>query len=373
MATELNRLQLNQEFRDGERPSGDDFASAWLSFINKTDDGVKIDTHGNVEVNRGLKLKDATTGDAGTLRFNGGNVQYHDGTTFKNIASGVVGAFLPVGAGPHVAFGGGNVGIGNFPAASPPTHKLEIVLGANSALDQRVKFGNLIVHNGAAVTGAYISHTNQGGDTSFALFQDNNGNTTLNAANLRQLTISQNNAARITITTAGELTLTPASSVTIRGDVAIGIPATPEDLFVTGNLTVIGTASKTGGGPFVAISDKRLKKDIRPHNDGLAKLIALKPVAYKYNGKGGIAEDNKEYIGLVAQEVEAVFPEIIIRKHARLNEDDKEETEILAFDPGPLTYSIINALSELSSRIEKLEKSQSHGKGKPKSSPGINN
>ena len=50
--TPLNRAQLRQEFRDGERPSGNDFANAWESFLNQLDDGVKIDSNGNLEVNR---------------------------------------------------------------------------------------------------------------------------------------------------------------------------------------------------------------------------------------------------------------------------------------------------------------------------------
>jgi hypothetical protein len=66
--TQLSRAQLNQEFRDGERPSGDDFASAWLSFLHKSDDGVRVDINGNLELSRGITVKDATAGQAGTLR-----------------------------------------------------------------------------------------------------------------------------------------------------------------------------------------------------------------------------------------------------------------------------------------------------------------
>ena len=373
-ASELSRLQLNQEFRDGERPSGEDFASAWLSFLNKTDDGIKIDIHGNVEVARGVKLKDATTGDPGTLRFNGGQVQFHDGTSFKNISAGA-GAFVQVGAGPHVAFGLGNVGIGTF--ATPPTHKLEVPLGVNTAasLDQRVKFGNFVIHSGPAATpGAYACHTNQAGDTSFALFQDSSGATTLNAASGQQLILAQNNQNRFRALTTGDIIISPQSSATIAGNTAIGNTATPRNLTVFGDLTVIGNAFKTIAGGFaLLVSDEKVKKDIKPLKEGLERLTALTPVTFKFNGKGNTPDDGKEHVGLVAQDVQKVFPEIINSRKVKLNEDENEETEILAFDPGPFTYYLINAIKELSSRIEKLEKSEKHAKRQPKDSSRINN
>ena len=131
--TELSRAQLIQEFRDGERPSGNDFASAWSSFLHKSDDGVKVDSNGNLELNRGIAVKNTPdNSQAGTLRFNSGQLQYHDGTSFKSVNTGTSGVFVPVVAGSTgVAYGGGNVGIGTFVAA--PTHRLDVILGNNVA------------------------------------------------------------------------------------------------------------------------------------------------------------------------------------------------------------------------------------------------
>ena len=89
MATKLNRPTLKQLFSDGERPTGDNFESAWMSFLNQNDDHISYNgTNNNIEIGQttGLVLGNPTVGvTAGTLRYNTGTgtVQFHDGTTFK--------------------------------------------------------------------------------------------------------------------------------------------------------------------------------------------------------------------------------------------------------------------------------------------------
>lgn len=348
--TELSRAQLNQEFRDGERPSGDDFASAWLSFMHKSDDGVKIDGKGNLELKAGIAIKNAADdSQAGTLRFNSGTaqLQYHNGTNFQNISTGAGGAFQEVDGGPNVAFGDGNVGIGSFAAA--PTHRLEVNLEKNAGPEQRVKLGNVVIHSGTtdATAGAYINTFNRAGDTDYALFQNQAGNTTLNASG--ELSLNQNAASRFKIFTSGNITLTPAASVTL-----------------TGNLTVTGDINYTGN--LTDISDVRLKQDVHPFKEGFDKLLALDPVTFKFNGKAGTLDDDKKRIGLIAQDVQKIFPELIHSQSRKLNPEDPEETEVLAIDSRPLTFVIINALKELATRLDKLEKKLSDGKRKSKDS-----
>ena len=364
--TELSRAQLNQEFRDGERPSGDDFASAWLSFLHKSDDGVKLDVNGNLELNRGLTLKDTPAGQAGTLRFSSGQLQYHDGTSFKSVSTGSSGAFLPVSGGPSVAFGGGNVGIGTF--ATAPTHRLEINLGNNTAADQRVKFGNLVVHNGSTGDAAYISNAAKTGDLDYGLRQDNQGKTTINTSNNTELVLAQNGSTRFRVLVSGAIELTPITTVTIAGATAIGTPVGNK------NFTVFGDAFKLIPGPFNAIaSDARVKKDVRPLQHGLQKLTELEPITFKYNGKAETPDDGRDYPGFIAQDLQKVFPELIIKRSLKLEKDDQEETEILTYDQGPLFFVVVNAIKELAARVDKLEKNTPNEKRKSKSSAGANN
>ena len=121
MATKLNRPTLKQLFSDGERPTGDNFESAWMSFLNQNDDHISYNgVNNNIEIGltTGLVLGNPPTGvTPGTLRYNGGtgSVQFFDGTNFKDIG-GSSGAFIPVGAVGAVAYAGGNVGVGTFTA-----------------------------------------------------------------------------------------------------------------------------------------------------------------------------------------------------------------------------------------------------------------
>jgi hypothetical protein len=56
-------------------------------------------------------------------------------------------------------------------------------------------------------------------------------------------------------------------------------------------------------------SDARLKKDIADLRYGLAEAMKLRPVTFKWK----TGEDEKVHVGLIAQEVERVVPEAVVR------------------------------------------------------------
>jgi hypothetical protein len=58
-----------------------------------------------------------------------------------------------------------------------------------------------------------------------------------------------------------------------------------------------------------AISDQRWKENIRDLDDGLEKVLALKP--RKFDWKEGKGEDKKNARGFIAQELETVFPDMV--------------------------------------------------------------
>jgi len=74
-------------------------------------------------------------------------------------------------------------------------------------------------------------------------------------------------------------------------------------------LHVHGTAGKPGGGSWSVASDARLKKNIRPLAGVLDKLLALRGVNFEYADPAAIHELSGERMGLIAQEVERVFPD----------------------------------------------------------------
>ena len=88
-----------------------------------------------------------------------------------------------------------------------------------------------------------------------------------------------------------------------------------------------------------AFSDARLKDNIETLEDGLAKVEQLRGVTY--------TRDGKENIGVIAQEVEKILPEIV------LTADDEMGTK--SVDYSRITAVLIEAVKELSARIKELE------------------
>jgi hypothetical protein len=117
-------------------------------------------------------------------------------------------------------------------------------------------------------------------------------------------------------------------------------------------LTVNGDAAKTGGGEWSVFSDQRLKKDIRNFSDGLNIIEQIRPVSFKYNSRFANADDGKEYVGVIAQEVEAYAPYMLETVRVKLNENDMEETDVLMYDGSALTYILVNAVQEQQAIID---------------------
>ena len=104
-------------------------------------------------------------------------------------------------------------------------------------------------------------------------------------------------------------------------------------------LTLDMSGNLTADGNVTAYSDERLKDNIQTLESGLDKVNQLRGVTY--------LRDEKENIGVVAQEVEKILPQIV------LTADDEMGTK--SVDYSRLTAVLIEAVKELSQKIEKLE------------------
>jgi hypothetical protein len=114
------------------------------------------------------------------------------------------------------------------------------------------------------------------------------------------------------------------------------------------------SAGKPSTNAWTIVSDRRVKKDIRPYTNGLSIIKRINPVWFKYNGKGGFPADNQNHIGVVGQEIVKVAPYTVNTFWAKLNPEDKKETELLNFNSHALTFDLINAVKELDGNIVKL-------------------
>jgi hypothetical protein len=115
-----------------------------------------------------------------------------------------------------------------------------------------------------------------------------------------------------------------------------------------GAFEVGGTAAKPGGGSWLATSDARLKKNVRPYTDGLEKIMQVNPVLFNYNSESGY-NTQKEYIGVLAQELQTVLPYMV-------DSFSKKGNNYLAVDNSSMTYLMINAIKEQQAQINELKK-----------------
>jgi hypothetical protein len=74
-------------------------------------------------------------------------------------------------------------------------------------------------------------------------------------------------------------------------------------------LHVNGTAAKPGGGSWTDSSDIRLKKGVRPIEDALDKILSLHGVEFEWNEQERADLLPGIQMGMIAQEVETVFPQ----------------------------------------------------------------
>jgi hypothetical protein len=92
----------------------------------------------------------------------------------------------------------------------------------------------------------------------------------------------------------------------VEGDGSVGINTDNPGSFT---LAVNGSAAKPGGGSWSNFSDVRLKKNIDELSNSLDKLLALRGVTFEYKDPTSRLALPGRQIGMIAQDVEKVFPE----------------------------------------------------------------
>ena len=142
------------------------------------------------------------------------------------------------------------------------------------------------------------------------------------------------------------------------------------DATFSSNLTIGGaTATKPGGGPWVAPSDRSLKSGAVPWHTGLDEVLQLEVIAYKYNNAAWNLDDT-DYVGVDAEDAAAIIPEmgrivsvpaddvLIVDPHAPPGgvPPGHQTVEVAGIESGPLIFALVNAVKELAARLDKLEK-----------------
>jgi len=142
------------------------------------------------------------------------------------------------------------------------------------------------------------------------------------------------------------------------------------------------SALKSATTTWYIYSDARIKTVLGAYTAGLAQIKTLNPIRYKLKGNDSIGEPadinwrgagepppqtvpysnsvnrnvavgGKEFVGLVAQDIEAAMPELVSRRDGYIDGQAVDDLRVFGMDP--LIYALVNAVKELAARVESLE------------------
>ena len=126
-------------------------------------------------------------------------------------------------------------------------------------------------------------------------------------------------------------------------------PLTAATFNVT-TFTVVGSGTTcvigNGTGATNCTSDERLKKDIQPIPDALSKIGRIKGVTFHWKDP---KKSGPEHIGVIAQDVEKVFPQAVGET------DDKTLGKAKTVDIAALVAPLIEAVKELKAENDNQE------------------
>jgi hypothetical protein len=254
----------------------------------------------------------------------------------------------------------GNVGIGT----TSPSYTLDVVGSTTAA---RIGKG-IIVNDAPFVTGFNISSganacaIGSTGASVFYIFTNNSERMRIDSAG---------NVGIGTTTISGRLTVDTALAGTPGLLVNSSVAASYASTLLYGTTTtaagtgfdMIGVYANTvaqfrvrGDGTIYAqnttvqaISDVRLKDNIRSALDGLSTIMSLRPV--RFDWKEGYGNGRKNQLGFVAQEVETVFPDAVDEMKISNASDEAFKT----VGPSAFIPVLVKAIQELAAELNELK------------------
>lgn len=103
-----------------------------------------------------------------------------------------------------------------------------------------------------------------------------------------------------------------------------------------------GVELSSGATSWAAISDQRLKKNIKQLNYGLSEIVSLNPIRFDYNSDEG---DESKRIGFIAQEVKSIIPECV----------SGSGDEMYSLSTTEMIPALVKAIKELKIEIDYLK------------------
>jgi hypothetical protein len=129
------------------------------------------------------------------------------------------------------------------------------------------------------------------------------------------------------------------------GRVGIGTSSPTDNLEVVGDIKVSGLARKLDAGGWTYASDARLKANVETINNALAQMLRLRGVSFDWKESDTRERSAAPQFGLVAQEVEKVFPEWVTK-----DSEGYRELTIKGFEA-----LVVEALRDLKNELDDLK------------------
>lgn len=253
----------------------------------------------------------------------------------------------------------GNVGIGT---ASPNAdYKLHVA-------------GNIIAEGSLRVEGSNIRASGGGSAAVPSIQPGEDSDTGMYWGGSNTISFATGGTRRAEITSEG-VVLTFANSSANYGFYMANANASPLGIRSTytgaapnGTGNVFYLASDTAGTKFTVrsnggianfqandanLSDRREKKDFEPSGNYLEKLCQIPVQKFRYINQA--PEDDGLSIGVTAQDVQAVCPELVMESDWSNGEEGSEPRMRLSIYQTDLQYAMMRAIQELTARLEVLE------------------
>lgn len=237
---------------------------------------------------------------------------YWTGSVWKQLATGPE-LWKLIGTGPNIHYNGGKVTVGNAPS-STQEYNLEVLTNAGSSVysckfetayggQLRYAYTDTDVGGAAAGPGNWLTQKSASvayGGTVWCqpnIFSMVGGATTF--------TNSPNVDNRGLVITSWPKVSGTKGSISMYGNI--------NDLNISTNGTLSasypgGVATLTTGGVWSPSSDSTLKRNIQDETSVLARIADCRPVTYRYKSE----PDGQLCHGFLAQEIESVFPELVV-------------------------------------------------------------
>ncbi|GGM80797.1 hypothetical protein GCM10010967_10750 [Dyadobacter beijingensis] len=293
-----------------------------------------LGTSGNYNVFVGTQAGEANSGSENVI------IGFASGTNNK----GDFNVFTGSHAGYSNTSGFENTFLGDYAGYSGAVGYRNTYVGARAGFFNQTGSDNVFLGN-------WSGYFNTGGQgNTFLGFHAGESNTSgkrntyvgYNASGDSNLTNATAIGASAKVTASNSLVLGQKASV------GIGISAPSFQLHLSTD-----AAAKPGSALWTVASDRRLKQNITEFNDGLDVLKQIHPVRFQYNGQAGIETGSKQFVGIIAQEMQKIAPYTV----GSFTHQDSlgNKTEYLDYDANAVTYILINSVKEQQQVIERKD------------------